>query len=231
VTADLHTLTGAYVLDAIPGNELRAFEFHLNGCEPCAREVRELRAAAARLGLAAATAPPPRLKSRVLHQIHQVRQGGRTPAGRPRRLTRVFAAAAAVLLVIATALGVALARYQNVEDGQPVSALPGILRAEDARIVRATGPGGSGGHVMLVVSRGQDRLLLVTDGMRPPPPGHAYQIWTITPAYRSAGLLTGRDTTVEVPGIRDADRLAITVEPVGGSARPTGRTVASAPLT
>jgi len=231
VTANLHTLTGAYVLDAIPGDELRAFEFHLNGCEACAREVRELRATATRLGVAVATSPPPELKARVLARIHQVRQGGRAPARRPPRLTRVFAAAAAALLVVATALGVALARYQNVEEGQPISALPGVLRAEDARIVRADGPAASGGHVMLVLSRQQDRLVLVTDGMRPPSAGHVYQIWTITPAYRSAGLLTGRDTTIEIPGIRDADKIAITVEPAGGSTRPTGRAVVTASLT
>lgn len=228
MNTDPHTLTGAYVLDAIPDDELRAFEFHLNGCEPCAWEVREFRATAARLGSAAATSPPPALKAHVLARIRVVRQGGRARTRRPVRLPRVFAAAAAFLLVVATALGVALTRYPHTEQGRPVSALSAVMSADDARIVRA---GDSAGRVTLVMSREQDRLILLTTGMPAPRPGHVYQIWKITPDYRSAGLLTGGDATVEIPGIADTDRITITVEPAGGSGRPTGRPVVTASLT
>ena len=51
-TAELHTLTGAYALHALPEDERVAFERHLGACEACAQEVRELSATAARLGLA-----------------------------------------------------------------------------------------------------------------------------------------------------------------------------------
>ncbi|MGH3876311.1 MAG: anti-sigma factor [Actinophytocola sp.] len=228
MTADLHSLTGAYVLDAVPDDERRAFEFHLNGCESCGREVREFRATATRLGSAVAMPPPPAVKARVLARIRAVRQGGRVRVGRSDRLVRVFAAAAAVLLVVATSLGVALARYPHLEEGRPVSALSAVMGADDVRLVRADS---SAGRVTLVVSRRQDRLVLLTEGVPQPPPGRAYQIWKVTLDYRSAGLLPGGNAAVEIPGIADTERIAITVEPVGGSSRPTDRPVITASLT
>ena len=72
--ADLHTLTGAYAVNALPEDEAREFERHLLVCEACAHEVRELAATAERLGRAMAVVPPPEMKERVLHRISTVRQ-------------------------------------------------------------------------------------------------------------------------------------------------------------
>ena len=55
--SDLHTLAGAYAMDAVPPSERAAFERHLASCEPCRQEVRGLREATA--ALAAATAVQP----------------------------------------------------------------------------------------------------------------------------------------------------------------------------
>lgn len=74
MTTDLHTLTGAYALDALPGPERAAFEAHLDGCEPCRAEVAELVATAARLGETLHAAPPPGLREQVLARIDTVRQ-------------------------------------------------------------------------------------------------------------------------------------------------------------
>ena len=41
MSADLHTLTGAYAADALSGTERLAFERHLDDCPACAQEVRE----------------------------------------------------------------------------------------------------------------------------------------------------------------------------------------------
>ncbi|MFC4052051.1 anti-sigma factor domain-containing protein [Actinomadura syzygii] len=78
---DLHTLTGAYAVDAIddPGERAR-FEAHLAGCEPCATELREFQATAARLGMAVAEPPPPALRAHVLATIRNVPQTPRNPA-------------------------------------------------------------------------------------------------------------------------------------------------------
>ena len=71
---DLHLLTGAYAVDALTGDELDEFETHLDSCASCADEVRGLRETAARLGLAAAIAPPPWMREQVLDATSRVRQ-------------------------------------------------------------------------------------------------------------------------------------------------------------
>jgi anti-sigma-K factor RskA len=217
--ADLHTLTGAYVLDAVPEPERRAFAAHLDGCEFCRREVRELRATATRLARAVAAPPPPWLKGRVLARIGDVRQGARARVAR----SRLPAAAAAVLAVVSVSCGLMLAAQPRVEDGTPVAVLPAVLRADDARIVRARGMG----TVSVVLSRRQDRLVVVTEGLRAPA-GCDYQVWTSSPGYRSAGVLSGSD--LEVDGLAGVVRIAITLEPQGGSDHPTGPVLATADL-
>lgn len=51
IRADVHALTGAYVLDAVSDVEHAEFERHLTRCETCAQEVAELRETATRLAL------------------------------------------------------------------------------------------------------------------------------------------------------------------------------------
>src|SRR5580693_3119232 len=55
--SDLHTLAGAYAMDAVPLSERAEFERHLASCEPCREEVRGLREATALLAAATAVQP------------------------------------------------------------------------------------------------------------------------------------------------------------------------------
>ena len=47
--SDIHSLSGAYALDAVDDLERAAFERHLRECEACALEVGELRETVSRL--------------------------------------------------------------------------------------------------------------------------------------------------------------------------------------
>jgi anti-sigma factor RsiW len=94
-TAALHTLVGAYVMDAVPEPDRAAFERHLGGCPACREEVRGLREATARLGSASAIEPRPELRAQTLQAASRLRQmppliGGQPPetalAGRLARL-------------------------------------------------------------------------------------------------------------------------------------------------
>ncbi|MFI6502620.1 anti-sigma factor domain-containing protein [Nonomuraea typhae] len=81
---DLHALTGAYAVHALPGPESVRFERHLARCAGCRREVRHLRETAARLALAAAEPPPAALRRRVIAAAQQVRQAhAPAPGGSP----------------------------------------------------------------------------------------------------------------------------------------------------
>ena len=50
---DLHTLAGAYAMDAVGTADRARFEQHLAACDECREEIRGLREATARLGQAA----------------------------------------------------------------------------------------------------------------------------------------------------------------------------------
>src|SRR5437588_2822542 len=62
-----HELSAAYALDALDGDELRAYEAHLAGCERCRKEVASLREAAATLAYDVEPLEPPEtLERRIL---------------------------------------------------------------------------------------------------------------------------------------------------------------------
>jgi anti-sigma-K factor RskA len=73
-TAALHTLVGAYVMDAVPEPDRAAFERHLVGCPACREEVRGLREAAAQLASASAIEPRPGLREQTLQAAARLRQ-------------------------------------------------------------------------------------------------------------------------------------------------------------
>ncbi|MFC4120256.1 anti-sigma factor [Nonomuraea zeae] len=70
---ELHTLSGAYAVHALPYAEWVLFEEHLLACPGCWSEVRRLRETAARLAEAVAEPPPARLRKRLLDAAHRSR--------------------------------------------------------------------------------------------------------------------------------------------------------------
>ncbi|MGW0694458.1 anti-sigma factor [Streptomyces sp. NPDC002738] len=240
--AELHTLTGAYALHALPDAERGEFERHLGDCEACAMEVRELSETATRLGLAVSAAPPRELRDRVLREITTVRQESPSHSRRSRSARSVqrarswpkFALAAAVAAVAGFG-GIAVWQNQVAHDAQQEAhraqqqneQVAQVLTAPDARTRSGTLKGGAKGTV--VVSQSENRAVFVTSGMAPPPSGKVYQLWFDDGGtMRSAGLMNRAATsnTVLLDGPVDgASGIGVTVEPAGGSAQPT-----SAPL-
>ncbi|MDJ0382469.1 anti-sigma factor [Streptomyces sp. G-G2] len=242
-TDDLHTLTGAYALDALGPDEHHAFTRHLDHCPSCAQEVREFAATAARLASAAATAAPPELKALVLERIDIVRQlPPRVPAPgryavlvtRLRRRGGVFVVAAS--LAAAAAFGaIALGQHDRAQlaeragrsaqqdadrAGARGEALAAVLAAPDART--ATARTASGARVTVVTSASRDRSVVLAAGLPPTPAGKTYQLWySEHGSMRPAGLLGGGHALLLEGAVRDATAIGLTVEPAGGSARPT----------
>lgn len=246
---DVHTLTGAYALDALDEFERRQFEAHLAECPECEREVAELRATAARLGTAVAEPPPERLRRQVLNQIATTRQEppvtDRPQAERPARRwgVRLTAAAAGLAILAAAALGVVVIRTQNKLDAaqselsqahERYGPIADVLSAQDARVDAHTVPGV--GSAMVMSSHSLDRAVLMVSGMPAPPAKHTYQAWLVgsSGAPRPAGLLdvTGPGPAAPLPldGLGGATEIKLTVEPAGGSAQPTTTPVMSVPV-
>ncbi|MGA8977757.1 MAG: anti-sigma factor [Pedococcus sp.] len=74
MSADVHSLVGAYAVDAIDEQERTTFERHLATCPECRDEVSTLRAAAASLSLVGEVTPPASLRTAVLAGIRTVSQ-------------------------------------------------------------------------------------------------------------------------------------------------------------
>jgi anti-sigma-K factor RskA len=81
--AALHTLVGAYVMDAVAGSDLADFERHLLTCEQCREDVRGLREAAAHLATATAVTPRPELREQTLQAAGRIRQLPPVVPGQP----------------------------------------------------------------------------------------------------------------------------------------------------
>ncbi|MET9039418.1 anti-sigma factor [Streptomyces mirabilis] len=242
MTADLHTLTGAYALHALSDEEREAFKRHLAVCEPCAQETAELSATAARLGLAVSLTPRPVLREQVLRRISTVRQEApREPvlsrSGRALRGRLLSRWALAACLAAAAALGGATVwQHQRAEDAleqarqaeHGTDQIAAVLAAPDARTRAAKLSGGATGTV--VVSDSQDRAVFVVSGMAHPPRGKVYQLWFDDGGtMRSAGLMDAArsDQAVLMRGAVDgASGMGITVEPAGGSEQPTSTPLA-----
>jgi anti-sigma-K factor RskA len=249
-----HTLAGAYAVDALAGADQARFERHLARCAACARELGELREATARLAGAAAVDPPAGLIERVIAATAQTRQlpppAGQAAAGRVLRgarrtgaglvpvrglwwrvlLPRFSLALAAVSLTAAAATGAAVLRAEHElsQTGLRDAAIAQVLNAPDAVIVTARAH--SGGAATVVLSRLDHSLVFTTAGLPPLPSGSCYQLWLMGPGgERSAGMLPAQLRRMTSPviasGLTAGDRVALTVEPDGGSPQPT-----SAPL-
>ena len=64
--SEMHTLAGAYAMDAVSSKDRARFERHLARCQSCAQELRELREATASLAVAVSAQPPGRLVARTI---------------------------------------------------------------------------------------------------------------------------------------------------------------------
>jgi anti-sigma factor RsiW len=228
VRDDLHVLTGSYVLDAVSDAEREEFERHLQFCPTCEAEVRGLRETAARLALACAVNPPARMEQHVLAATYRTRQLPPLPApGRvlhfPRRLA-ILAAAASV--AAAVALGITQLTAQHQLDQAQATAIARVVTAPDAHVDTARA---AGGNVTVVTSLALHEAVVSTSGMASLPSSRVYQVWVMSPSgARSAGLMHG--SSLLASAVRPGDQIGITVEPAGGTTRPTTTPVAVLPV-
>ncbi|MCG5445901.1 anti-sigma factor [Micromonospora sp. NIE79] len=233
MSADVHTLAGAYVLDAVDDVERAAFERHLAECEPCRVEVAELRETVARLADdTVVEATPPGLRERTLAQAARTPQlrvsaagasGGRR-AGRWRQLT--VAAAAAVLVAGGASAVTWTVSNDRISDEQASSdqarQIAAVLDAPDARVFeRSLQPGGA---ATVVVSRDRDRGVVLLRDLPAPGAGRIYELWLIRGSEpRKVGQLAEGDTasTTVIGPVGEAGTFGVSNEPVGGSVTPT----------
>ena len=230
--ADVHTLTGAYVCDALGPRERSAFEEHMARCPECAAEVRELQEVAAIMAVAVAEQPPAGLKDAVDARIRVTRQeppitSMEAAVAAPRAPHRRFRAAwsvAAALALVAAGLGWRVADQQSQISSlnAQTTQISQLLAAPDAATTRVSVSGG--GTALVVDSRSRNEAAVTFTDVADAPAGKTYQLWlmTSTGAARSVGLMTVTpDKPLLISGLSGEAQVGMTVEPSGGSARPT----------
>jgi len=234
---DLHTLAGAYVLDAVTEEERGRFAAHLTDCAGCRDEVAELREAAARLGTAQAVRPRPGLKERIIRSAHNTSQLGpviaehdlqQDASRRARRRPVILTAAAAAVAAVAIGIGTHYADMQGQHAQVGTPRVDAVLNAPDA--VMRTAPVSSGGMAIVVTSRREHMAVFIAHGLRALPQAMRYEIWLMGPrGERPAGMLSVHRKDMAGPavitGMTSHDMVGLTVEPASGSLHPT-----SAPL-
>lgn len=228
MTTELHTLSGAYALDALSPEEAAAFRKHLEACPACCQEVRELRSAAARMGASEAVAPPPYLKTRVLEAANRTPQ--QPPlvtairAGRPSRWSpKLAAAAAAAVLAVGTAIGVGVTMGEPEQDTLAAGVVE-VFTASDARSVEVET---THGPLKVATSRSEGEMAVDTSSLVPLDSEHVYQVWTVVEGEPlPVVVLEQPDTGAHMGMPEPGTQVAITVEPAGGSQQPTTEPIA-----
>lgn len=253
--SDPHDLLGAYCTDALDPDERAAFEAHLVSCPECRAEAAQFHEILAALADCTPVRPPAGLADRILAQaaagsaIPDVDEPGDSrPAGTPPRGLagdppatrgglrnrirpgRWLAAAAAGALLFATGLGVGWSRA-----GAP-PATAGAAEMADIVAVASAGDASvrsvelMGTTSRVVISREMGKSVFLASALPMPAKGMCYQIWRVTDDGQlvSAGAFTP-DQDGRIAAVLDGDAAArkflITLEPPGGSTRPTGPAV------
>lgn len=205
----IHELAAPYALDALSPDEERRYEAHLARCPRCQAEVAAFSETAAAVAFAVPGAgpPPPALRERVLAAARAERDHSVVPLRS--RWRYVPLAAAAVAACAAIGLGVwANELHSRLDDAtSAIQALP--LR-------------GASGSVLIT---GNDRATLVLVGLPRAPAGKTYEAWVLRgSAAQPAGLFPGTAATTVLHlrrRVPSGARVGVTLEPAGGSLRPT----------
>jgi anti-sigma-K factor RskA len=170
-------------------------------------------------------------------------------------MPRLVSAAAVIAIAAAAALGVITARTQSKlhtaqaqlhnAQSQLGSTQRRLTRVEAQRrlIESILGSQGAqvvshralkGGLVTVVFSHSTKRMVVTTADLPKLPSGQVYQLWLIGKKTRSAGLLptagkAGLTPPVLATGLLPGDVAAMTVEPAGGTTKPTSTVLVEIP--
>ena len=230
---DYEELAAGYALGALEPDDEEAFQRHLATCGACQADLRALEGVAARLAYATDPADPP------ASLLGSVRAGTGTPrpavTARLRELLawlpagRVGGAALAVALLTVALWALAL-RDREVAQRERLATLEAAARMLNdpaARPVPLTGPAG---RATVLASSLRDEGVLVATDLPRPAQGRIYQLWGISPGREPARGPTfpgGEPVQVvrfQLP-VQPGMAFTVTVEPPGGSDRPSGRPV------
>jgi anti-sigma-K factor RskA len=239
VHEDYKEMIPARVLSALDAAEARALNDHLSECAECQMELQEWEATAAALAVSAKPMEPsPEVRERLLNEI---RKELSVPQVIPfRSATRniwtsfgSLGAIAAVILVTALIVGLIVLWRQNRAVQTELARSQEFLQlvtTPGARVTDLQGIDLGAGATAKLVYDNTGRAMLMADKLPDLPQGKAYQLWfivgknppmpgkTFLPDDAGKGMLKDQMPKAAL----DSAVFAITMEPAGGVAAPTG---------
>ena len=214
---------GVYLLGALPADETRPFEEHLDGCHVCRDELERLQTAADMLPRGVPQYEvPPRVREEVMAAVvaeADARSGARKrrqrPSGGWRWRPRVVGAVAAVAAAIAVVAGIGIGELSSESEApRTLAATVDRDRLGDATATLTVEDDGSAGATLEVA------------GFPEPGRGRTYMAWVarganVSPQPTFAVDTAGSGTVVLPADLRAADAVLVTREPRGGSSAPS----------
>jgi anti-sigma-K factor RskA len=202
-------LVAAYAIGAVDATtgECVAVRAHIAQCAICREEFKIARAATAAIGLSAAETPPPALRERILASL----PAKTVPISRAQRRPWFIPAVAAAAIIIAA--GVWWSSHRAAQQSWAALCVPGAANCHASGTVTVAG----------------DKLRMQINGLAALPAGKQYQAWVIPPggAPKPEPVFSADERgggSVEIPEAPiKGSIVAITVEPAGGSQKPTSK--------
>ncbi len=233
-----------FALGVLEGDEKQAIEAHVEDCPGCAQELAEARG---RIALLALSAPPhtpsPRVKERLLRQIHEPQAPAREkhPGTIVSWWTAVLLPATAALAIATIVLWMGNNRLsREVQDLRAAAArqadelkqtreMVDLMGAPDSVAVKLSPSPDmptARAHVMFNPREG---MLMYSGNLPAPPPDKTYQLWLVPISGNpiSEGVFSPKGNTEDLwtkplPTGVTAKAFAVTIEPAGGMPQPTG---------
>jgi anti-sigma-K factor RskA len=238
-------LTASYALRALPPDQARAVEAHCAVCSSCSADLAEMKGLAGVLPLACdPMTPPASVKRRILAQARGEAAAGHVLRNSQRRSSSSatvpwWAGVAAAVFLAGVSLNVSAMVERSRMDAQAAStnaqmdSMRGQLALQQGAIAEIAAAKRvwdmSGGkpsnwwHCTLVQPFG-DRPAMIVASMPKEPTGKTFQMWVIRKgAVHNVGMVpAGKTSMMHLPmPVRAGDVVAFSVEPMGGSAKPT----------
>lgn len=228
--ARFEELKDAFVLGALPDEERREFEEYLAQHPERQAEIEELSTVAGLLALSPEEhEPPPELRRRIMDAVEAEAAHPVESRRSWRALIGEFLGSRNLALGAAALLVVGLFSWSMLLRGE-VQDLQGRVQSlqnqpQGPQMVELGGAGTEQGARAELVTLEGNRAVLVVEDMPPVPEGKTYQIWVIEgDVPKSSGLFKPKQDSVaavvEHP-VDGGDVIAVTVEPEGGSPKPT----------
>lgn len=216
---EIKSLIAPYVLGAVPADEVPLIRSHILSCEDCMAEADRYSNVAESLAHAVpAIDVPDGFADTVLSRIAEERPVTSAPAARRRSFQLLVAVSSAAVVTVVGILGAVLVDTRNELAANRRLALA-LVRAAPG--IDLEGSGGASGKLV----RRDGGLVFVAVGLEDAPQGRTYQLWLIDDDQPlSAGTFDATSGVVLFEtghSVSRFDDAAVTIEPDGGSSKPT----------